>query len=323
MKLLNLISFFCITILLSSCARTLTVIEGDKKVGGIPFYSKKVVIEQQTKYLYDWQVLTLTREEEKSNKSSVTTIISARIKKSQNLAPLETALKKLNTTKDEKDLNGVLTEIKKLNTVDLTSNTITTANVIENNWKYVSTVDYSKQYYLNSKIPWFGTSTISQKLASDGTLTEASGTTDSQLDELVGTVVGLATPLSSIKVAEIENSILAPEVTQEINVIESFSAFSKSIQNKYTFDDLMKKLSKNKVTYKLKIEEKGYIYTFIKKYDDATSNSKTSAGIPITFNLNNGNYTRSNWPQTKKEEQKKEDKPTINVSGSIELPKQE
>lgn len=36
-------------------------------------------------------------------------------------------------------------------------------------------VDYSEQYYLNAKVPWSGSANIDAKLATDGTLTEASG----------------------------------------------------------------------------------------------------------------------------------------------------
>lgn len=307
-----------LTILFSSCARTLSVSRSGK-VKGIPFYTQKAIILQETKYLYDWKVLTLIKKVGEE-KVKVTPIVQVRIKSDEDLTALEAAVNALNKEgATENDLQGVTDEIKQLKQVSLHSDDIDSDNIIGNKWSSKMIVDYSRTFYLNSKLPWFGTSTVSQKLASNGTLSEASGTIDSQIDELAGVVAGLATPLASVKVAEIENEV-TPSVVEEISTIEAFGNFDRKsleLENDFLMA-MISNLSKEIVRYELKVEEKGYIYTFSKTYEFHDSDK---ANTPISFDLGNGNYTRENWPQNKKEP-KKEDKPTINVSGSIQLPEE-
>jgi hypothetical protein len=57
----------------------------------------------------------------------------------------------------------------------------------------VTEVDYKNIYYLNTKSPWIGTAQVNAKLASDGTLTEASAQVD---DETWSTILNAATSLA-------------------------------------------------------------------------------------------------------------------------------
>jgi len=295
MKKLGLLLLVYFSVILSSCVSTMTITNDSGKVDGIPFYTHRVVVRQETKYLYNWFVISLIKEEKKDEITS-TPVLTKSLLREQELSQLERSLNSLNNSNNAKpDLESVINEINKLNVASLQSKDITTDNVIDNKWAVQTVVDYSMKYYINSKLPWFGSSTLSQKLATDGTLSEATGTSDSQIDELLTSIVGLATPISSIKVAQIEN-----KVAQQVN------------------KNLLYRLSNELTTYKLKIEEEGFIYTFTKTHEISDSNT---ANKPIAFDLNNGNYTRSNWSKEKEEmKDKKEEKPTINVSGSIQLP---
>jgi len=312
---------FVLIVLLSSCARVMTVKEGEKRVAGIPFYAHKQVIEQQTKYLYTWEEVTLIRKTG-GEKLEITPIIQKRIVSGQDLSSLEMKVENLNDPKKtERDISNVIAEIKKLSMVTLESTSISSTNVISNSWETKLVVDYATKYYINSKLPWLGSSTVTQKLAANGTLSEATANVDSQIDEIATAVAGVATPISSVKIAKIESEIdLSAE--QELSTIELFGEVDPEIvdKQKLNFADMLNELKNSKVTYELKVEEKGYVYTFSCIHEDSQDGTN-EANTPIAFDLTSGNFTRTNWPLTNNSATK-EDKPTINVSGSIQLPEE-
>ena len=318
MKKLALLFIVFFSVILSSCVSTMTITNDSGKVKGIPFYTPKAVVKQETKYLYNWDVISLIKEEKK-DKITSTPILTKRILKGQDLSQLERSLESLNNSKNIKhDLENVINEIKKLNVASLQSKDIKTDNVIDNKWTRQTEVNYSTKYYINSKLPWFGSSTLSQKLAPDGTLSEATGTSDSQIDELLTSIVGLAAPISSVKVAKIENEV-TPQVSEEMELLKSYNESNFKNLDKSVLPNMLSDLRKEIITYKLKIEEEGFIYTFTKIHEINDSNI---ADKPIVFDLYDGNYTRSNWSTKEKEEtkEKEDEKPTINVSGNIQLP---
>jgi hypothetical protein len=69
-------------------------------------------------------------------------------------------------------------------------------------------VDYSKVYYLNSRSPWIGTGSVEAKLGADGTLTDATASTDdetwSSVLSTIGTLgSGALTGWSTVEAAKI------------------------------------------------------------------------------------------------------------------------
>ena len=221
---------------------------------------------------------------------------------------METALIKQNVVRDE-DINPLFISLNALNESDAPGNDLqnfitelgrlpeavtldpdsSKFKLISNSLKPEVVVDYATKYYLNSRIPWFGTASVSQKLAANGTLTEASSTVDSQLDELAGIAAGLVTPLSNVKIAEIQK-------------------------------DSPPFIEGGAVSYRLKVTEIGFLYTFTRILCENSCNLSGLEAEPIKPDLVKGNYSRVPWPVTLAETKPKENKPTINVSGSIQLP---
>lgn len=281
----------------------------DEKLNGIPFYVQKGIIKQETKYLYKWLEVSFIKTEKKSGKSEQSLVKSKKVQIPKNMQELQTQLNAIDDLVDNLNGKNIIQSNALVKNIEKKIEALTNAKLpldmnlldtIRNHWEHSVMVDYSKKYYLNSKMHWFGSSTQTQKLASNGTLSEASVSSDSQLDELAGTIAGLATPLASVKVAKIENQ------KQEEGVP-------------------LLALPPAQISYKLKIEEKGFVYSFTKIIDpskgkaDKQKDNKIQKYPAIPFDLNEGNFTRTSWPETPKKP--KENKPTINVSGSIQLPK--
>ncbi len=70
-----------------------------------------------------------------------------------------------------------------------------TSNFIER----VSFVDYSKTYYLNGKVPWFGSSSLSAELSDAGTLSKGANATTGGAAEAITAIAGAATGLFPLK----------------------------------------------------------------------------------------------------------------------------
>ncbi len=171
MKSMKTLLLFLAFLYFSSCASTLKVSHKNKKVAGIPFYSQKAVIQQKTKYLYDWVEISLLKEETINGKQTSTLIHKTRIIKGQDLSAVESKLSSLNKDKaTTENVQTIIKEIKKMDNAPLESDQITSKNIIENCWIVKTVVDYSDKYYLNSRMSWIGTSSLSQKLAANGTL---------------------------------------------------------------------------------------------------------------------------------------------------------
>ena len=321
------IVFFMLFISFNSC-KVLKV--SDTNTNGIPFYSQKQIVKQKTKYLYDWQEISFLKEEKKDNKTVETILFTLRIKKAQDLKKVYVALDNLNSAPNTSNVKGsikikvadVIEEIKALTKVTLTSNSINTTNVIENSAKKIVVVDYTKPYYLNANMPWFGNATLSQKINTNGTLAESTSTTDSQLDELATAAVAIATPISNFRIAELpfkfDTEEEVEEMIEESMLKGKINSYIKNGKSAPFFKALKENMQTN-YTYKIKLSEKGYIYTFSK---DIEMTNASQADTPIAFNLTTGNYTRENWPTIAKKA-KKEDKKTIDVSAQIGLPKKD
>jgi hypothetical protein len=289
--LLLLLIFF------SSCVSVISVKkDSNEKVAGIPFYIQKQVINQETKYLYNWLEITLY-EEEVAEKSQPQPIITLRVL-SDEAVKQEIAKYNFKENPSKEDLIQLMQTLNSFEQATLNPTDLSAIKLVSNKWAIETIVDYSTKYYLNSKMPWFGTSSLTQKLSANGTLSEATSTVDSQLDELATALSGLATPLASIKVAKIASVSDIDADAKALKDAKAPKGGDKQVEMKYT----------------LKVEEKGHVYTFRKTHDYSGISTNYS---PIKFNVDTTNFERTNWPAT---EVKEDDKPTIKVSGSIQLP---
>lgn len=295
-----------VTLLITSC-NVLRVSKGDGAANtqceGIPFYVQKEVYKQETKYQYTWIEVSLSSVQEKEGaKPSSTTI--------WRLTPDDSLIRYLNSvtsmtemTVDE--VNNFLKQMEKSKAANLNPDSNSIKQVISNSCKPELIVDYSTKYYLNARKPLFGNTTVTQKLAPNGTLSESSATVESSLDEIAIAAIGLATPLASIKVAQIGAAVTSVAALQPADDIK----MAKEAGGKAKINPVS-----DKIKYTISIREAGYIYTFTKYHDSFVScNSQM-----IKPNLSQGNFSRTAY--TAQESESKDNKKAIKVEGSIELP---
>jgi hypothetical protein len=318
----SLVLFCSCLVLLTSC-KTVSVWT-DKEQKGIPFYAHKGMIKQQTKYLYYWNNVYLDKLTYAFADTTRTTLLKTRIDPHADLTRVHTALRRLNRSNSRDSLQAVMDEISKLKQVGQEPGPDAQVTIMENTWDVHTVVDYETVYYLNAPRPLFGTSTLTQKISAQGTLSEASGTADGSIDDIAGLVAGLATPLASIRVAQIENGLMD---LASANVEASGRHYLAMRVD--TTDETMKYIgylkdppSRSVISirqnqYILRVDQQGYVYQFTKDHE---VNERDAANTPITFDTKKGRFTRKEWPGPPVKK-KKEEASTIKISGDILLPK--
>ncbi len=287
-------------LLLTSCS-VLHVSKGDGDANteckGIPFYVQKEVYKQETKYLYTWIEVSLSavngKEGDKPASSST-----------WRLRPNVGIIRYLNEVTSnpeltEADLIEFRAKIDTAAKASLYPDSSLVDQVVSNSCKPELVVDYTTKYYLNARKPIFGNTTVTQKLAANGTLAESSATVESSLDEIAIAAIGLATPFASVKVAQITAAATA------------LSGLEKGKQSNFPKTQIAEPV---KTQYTISIREAGYVYTFTKYHDTVeTCNSK-----PIKPSFNTVNFIRTAY--NAQESVSKDNKKAIKVEGSIELP---
>ena len=296
-----------------------------KKVKGIPFYTQKPVLRQTTSYLDQWYQVTLESVPLKPDEKA-STLFSGSIQSAANnvsvLNEIEQKVVSFNLagylrpdSERNQDIEGLTEQLAGL-TKHITSEQggDVTPKVYANSWKEEVVIDYERTYYINGRMPWFGNASFSQELNANGSLSKASGTADSQLSEFIAS----NTPLDSFL-----TSIVFPS-SEEIEE-EELKALGF---NKAGSADLKLKLT---------ILPKGKLYTFTAircdcgRCDDCCNNGECGLDIAkaprtmekIAFDLDKGNYTESDWPPKAAAAPKKDDRPKIDVSGTVVLPKKD
>lgn len=274
------------------------------KCAGIPFYVQKEVTRQETRYLYNWLEISLTEVDEKQSAKSKNALTWRLIPDENLLKYLATFMSSPKLTEEMLKSFRETMERGKMPKLNPTQEDI--KQVVSNTWKPELVVDYTQKYYLNAQKPLFGTSTITQKLAANGTLSESSATSESKLGEIAVAAIGLATPYSAIKVAQI---------TAAAAMIAMDEAIQKGVTD--TKDIKSSKLSPEikEFQYTISIREAGYVYTFVKYHDNHSSTN----GFPaLEANLSDGIFSRTNWSTA--EPKQEENKNAIKVEGTIILP---
>ena len=309
----HLIIYTTILLMLSNCAGIMKVRQHDgrrwRNARGIPFYTQKQIIKQQTKYLHSWyEIVVLEKDINGGDEKEIL---------KRNISISERSAISFIRSSIGKD-GGILTDQQKKDILDNLSSLespaqepdSTMVSLIENSWKPEVVVDYDNPYYINGSLPWLGNGTFSQKLNNNGTLAESSAEADTQLDDFITNLLPIDDLLSSLLIPSRDSD------SETARLIDS----------------------KMSTQLQIKIELKGYVYSFVRIHckcgdcdqccetGDCTGNPDTTTVryFPsIEFDLYNGNFTRSVWERDmKKDEKPKEEKPTISVSGKIELPEE-
>lgn len=292
-----------------SCAKILSVHDDNKKVKGIPFFIKKQIIQQETRYLYWWYEISLVKVEKEGDKVTEEEIIKKSVVASTEQRVLDELIKKVS---DFTDSNEALKKEIKAMVEGLTAAadpfrqvSASNVNLISNTWQAATIVDYEHPYYLNGVLPWFGTGSFTQKLNADGTLGEASAEADTKLGDFITSILPIKELLSAKLIPETEAAGILP----------------------------VDKSGKEKL--KLVIRQRGQIYIFNATHcacglcdDDKCARGKESTTLtflpPIPFDHKKGRFTIQSWdPTVAADETTGESKPAIKVSGTIQLPEKE
>lgn len=317
----KLLLIMCTTLLLFGCASTVWVEKqgaggASQGVAGIPFYTKKEVFQHTTKWAQVWASVSLKVEkrlasdEGNSDRPAISQVFSKQLLV-ENLGAL-TDIKRKILSIDQGDSSSISQLVDDfLNIDDAEDPSSASPSLIGNEVTSTWVVDGGKTYYLNSPLPWFGTGSLTQELAGDGTLTKVVSAPDTKLAEGLSSLIPLKEYLTGRLVTPLANeSNAAIDAT-----LKTMAAFDASLVPQ----EIKRNKGKSSFVYsvELHIEEKGYVYTFNKTYD-----FNPGSFAPLPFDTSSSLFVRSAITSPKVEKSGKEDSPAIGFSGSITLPKE-
>jgi hypothetical protein len=344
------ILMYCITFFISSCSNSVYVREKKEhkdsnatyeQVGGIPFYAKKAVYNQTTTYSQTWLTVTinversfLTEKDEKIENQFIDSQSYDRVFSKSKISELD-KLKLEIISSGSLDETKVKDLITKFGAIEkLTDFNSVEAEMIGNMVKEELVTDYSKTYYLNAPLPWFGSSSLSQELSSEGTLNKAEAKPDTKLAEGISSLI----PISDFLTAKYVNPINIKN--EKKNNPQISAAIEKATNNQLLRLQSMGDLGLpvngqlqsaipdpkwweyiKQINYKvtLSIAEKGFVYKFVMLHD------KSGFKAPIPFDVNAGLYYRENVSDkptsaVDDKEKEKDKSKSIGLSGTIKFP---
>ena len=298
----------------ASCASLVKVKDkDDNDVAGIPFYVKNEYFRQETVYRQTWYRLTLTVHKKVVDTKDGKEELLDRGTQNFTVEVLKyndekiVALKKSILAGDTSDVlitNDLIDQFNNLPQRGDKTNENCIKNGIVSEWQ----VDDSRTYYLNGPLPWFGTGSLTQELNGDGTLSKAISTADTKLAEGIASWI----PLKEYLTGEfIEPATEAAKDDQTMAMIAE--GVHGIVEQGGTPQTRTKQLV---YILSLAIEEVGYETTLTG--DPADSRPAKTPG-PLALNAKDVAFFRK--PLEEKKEEKKDDAPTIGISGSIKLPK--
>ena len=299
--------------LLTSCASIVKVKDNaDNKVSGIPFYVKNEYFRQETVYRETWYRLTLTVQkklvDKKDGKEALkgTESFQAEVLDNRNDSIIE--IKKAILEGDTSDVRIALALIDKFNNIKQ-RNGETIQKCVSNGIVSEWWVDDERTYYLNGALPWFGSGTLTQKLNDNGTLSETTSIADSKLAEAVASWI----PLKEYLTGEFVEP--AVEAVKDDNTKGTVSMLTHGIVQQGGTSQLATK--EFAYVLSLTIEEVGYETTLT---GDPVDRRPTLTPPPLALTAQTVAFSQKPLEEKGKEE-KKEDAPTIGISGTIKLPK--
>lgn len=288
--------------LLISCTNTVWVREAEtkdnvttyKSVGGIPFYIKKNIYTHNSKYSTTWLKATLTisyKTDAENAKPSNEQIYEVEIPKTEliKLAHIKKLILEAdpNSFEDTAKVTSAFVALQEKADIsqvkpELIANFISTESI----------VDTEKPYYLNAPLPWFGSNSLTQELAADGTLTKVTAAPDTHLSEAITSLIPLKEYLTKRFSGDVPQAMML-DGGGEKNTIWDIS---------------------------LNISETGYIYTFTETLKEQPTGSSTK----LNFDTEKYAFTREPIISGSEKKEKKEDnKNAISINGTIGLPKPE
>lgn len=282
---------FLMSVLLSNCHQLYKVSSTeDGDVDGIPFLSKKAVVEQKTTFMqpfYDVSAsLTMHTIFESDTTTQVYSFPDVRVSYRSDILHQLRELTIRSETWNAADVNEFITLYKKMSDSSfMADEAIPVGNIQQR--KIV--IDNTRTYFLNGRASWFGSSELDFELNEDNTLTKSS---TSQATDISGLLTEWI-PASSI-------------ISKALNLTE---------EGKEEAEEKLELRPDTVSTFEVELEMAGgaYQYDFFREFD--TYERDRSA---IDFDLENGNYTRTILPAAAKKEQSKTEEESDDSSMKIE-----
>ena len=197
--------------LCTACSSAFTVKSEGIEPHGLPFYLKSMVYRHHTTYEYSWVRLSLSQAPISRTVAGIetpgprTTRVRDVLESTDNRRKIDD-LQRLVAGLPAKavgELPGAILQIHaafdsiaRLPEDDSTPPSRASLRPTGNFIERVPVVDYTRIYYLNGKVPWFGSNSMSAELAADGTLSkgsaEASGGVGGAIDAISSALTGIA-----------------------------------------------------------------------------------------------------------------------------------
>lgn len=305
-----------LVILTSSCTHAFEVTKGTESAKGLPFFLKKEIYRQHTQYEYSWLRVVLSQEpvsaaDGKGEGKASSGIQSVREvmnndENRQRIDSVEVLLAHLpmqpptEATDILKQIRNEFDSLEEVPMKELKRPDSTHLRVVGNYVERVPVVDYSTVYYLNGKIPPFGSNNISAELAPDGTLAKSS-------TDATGYMKGVTTAIEEVlPVKEYATARWVPSNKKQADSVrtgqEKFMTLSQAANpNTLAFD------------ISLDVEPRSIMYDFTMGLATYPARDTLS---PVSANFDHGMFTaRQIGPST--------DKPSdggISFTGTVTLP---
>lgn len=206
-----------ITLALSgACTSAFQVSSGEGAPRGLPFYLKQMIYRQHTTYEHSWLRISLSQ-------APVTQAASG----AEQVGPHTTKVRDVANTGANREafdrvqelvahlpgtpardmpaavcaIHAAFDAINRLPANHLRAPDSTALRMTGNYVERVPVVDYTTVYYLNAKVPPFGSNHLSAELAADGTLSKGSAEASGGAGEAIGAVASALTGVLPIKEA--------------------------------------------------------------------------------------------------------------------------
>jgi hypothetical protein len=295
-----------------------------KKIDGIPFYVKVEKFKKTSTYVQTWLRATLTVEKKAiDTKQGKEVIVDAGkqpfikdIPKDSLAQLYPIRLKIMNAeTQSPGTAAGIVKAFEALALyAQGSAQPELLSNVITSEW----VVDRNRTYYLNAPLPWFGNASLTQKLASDGTLTEATSSSDTKLAEGLGALIPFKEFLTG-EFVETPTQATANAISdaEKARIRSALMGFDRQTSI-VPFAEIEKD---RRIVYAitLSVEEVGYEYTLA-----TVPQSEPIVDLSAISFVNGGAgpslFTRK-VIGAKTNEEKKTEGQKIGITGTVEFPK--
>ncbi len=298
-----------------------------KKIEGIPFYKKTEQFTKKTVYLQTWLQATLTvhvktvdlKEGKEVLVNTNEVPYSADVAKNNVTALANIKAKIVNADRESAGTaNEVIAAFRNLPELD--RSTVVpelVSNAISSEW----VVDRRNTYFLNGKQPWFGSATLTYKLAADGTLSEGTSTADTKLAEGLSGLIPFKEFLTGKFVETPKEATESVETdAQKMQLQDALSGLNKKAGSKSAAIGERDR----RVVYdmSLAIAEVGYEYTL----STPPRFEPFSDVAPLDYShvaTNKALFSRKDYGKVKEEadDKDKDESSKVGIAGSISFPK--